>query len=195
MRYNAGRIAHSLLTGFVVRPFIHRPRTLLARSRWFGSSSFEPLIALWCRCDLSVASPTLPVGRPSPNMVTRLLSQPGSAQAADPFKGFEIERVLSDSDRTKTMAVLGRCAFSALRLLYPLAYVPGARDMHRWSAKPEKAVLLLSRRPFHQSGVQAMLDNSPKSELQFQNDIYAKVQTYVATLFLANFCDNARPVS
>ncbi|DBA68691.1 TPA: hypothetical protein ACH3X2_013485 [Trebouxia sp. C0005] len=89
-------------------------------------------------------------------MVTRLLSGPGSAQAADPFKGFEIERVLSDSDRTKTMAVLGR-----------------------YTAKPEKAVLLLSRRPFHQSGVQAMLDSSPKSVLQFQNDIYAK---YTSTL-------------
>jgi hypothetical protein len=121
-------------------------------------------------------------------MVTRLLAtQPESAQAADPFKGFEIERVLSDSDRTKTMAVLGRCAFLALHLLYPLAYVLGARLLHRWSAKPEKAVLLLSRRPFHQSGVQAMLDSSPNSELQFQNDIYAKVQTYISMLFLANF--------
>lgn len=89
-------------------------------------------------------------------MVTRLLSQPGSAQVTDPFKGFEIERVLSDSDRTKTMAVLGR-----------------------WDAKPAMAVLLLSRRPFHQSGVQAMLDSSPKSDLQFQNDIYAK---YTSTL-------------
>ncbi|DBB03654.1 TPA: hypothetical protein ACH3X3_010981 [Trebouxia sp. C0006] len=90
-------------------------------------------------------------------MVTRLsATQPECAQAADPFKGFEIERVLSDSDRTKSMAVLGR-----------------------WSAKPEKAVLLLSRKPFHQSGVQAMLDSSPKSELQFRNDIYAK---YTSTL-------------
>lgn len=128
-------------------------------------------------------------------MVTRLLTQPGSAQAADPFKDFEIERVLSDSDRTKTMAVLGRCVFSALHLLYPVAYVPGARVMRRWSVKPDKAVLLLSRRPFHQSGVQAMLDSSPKSELQFQNDIYAKVQTYISKLFPASFCDNARAVS
>lgn len=125
-------------------------------------------------------------------MVTRLLSGPGSAQAADPFKGFEIERVLSDSDRTKTMAVLGRCIFSAWHLLHPLASVPGACVMHRYTAKPEKAVLLLSRRPFHQSGVQAMLDSSPKSVLQFQNDIYAKVQTYISTLYPANFCDNSR---
>ncbi len=129
-------------------------------------------------------------------MVTRLLAtQPGSAQAADPFKGFHIERVLSDSDCTKTMAVLGRCVSPALHLLYPLAYVTGVRVMHRWSAKPEKAVLLLSRRPFDESGVQAMLDSSPKSEIQFQNDIYAKVQTYTSMLFPASFCDNARAVS
>ncbi len=129
-------------------------------------------------------------------MVTRLsATQPEYAQAADPFKGFEIERVLSDSDRTKTMAVLGRCAFPVLHLKYPVAHVLYACVMYRWSAKPEKAVLLLSRKPFHQSGVQAMLDSSPKSELQFRNDIYAKVQTYISTFFLANFCDNARPVS
>ena len=129
-------------------------------------------------------------------MVTRLsATQPEYAQAADPFKGFEIESVLSDSDRTKTMAVLGRCAFPVLHLKYPVAHVLYACVMYRWSAKPEKAVLLLSRKPFHQSGVQAMLDSSPKSELQFRNDIYAKVQTYISTFFLANFCDNARPVS
>ena len=55
--------------------------------------------------------------------------------------------------------------------------------MCSWPAKPGKAVLLLSRRPFDQSAVQHLLDTSPESELQFQNDVYAKVcfqATYLA---------------
>lgn len=67
-----------------------------------------------------------------------------------------MDKILSESDRTKSMAVLGR-----------------------YADKPDKAVLLLSRRSFEPSAVQRLLETSPTSELQFHNDIYAK---YISTL-------------
>lgn len=68
------------------------------------------------------------------------------------FDDFQVDEVLSDSDRTKTMAVLGR-----------------------WGGKQDKAVVLLSRRPFDKASVQTLLHTSPSSKLQFENDVYAKV--------------------
>ena len=44
----------------------------------------------------------------------------------------------------------------------------------RWHDKPDKGIILLSRRPFDSANVQEMLATSPSSELEFQNDVYAK---------------------
>ncbi|KAL3145883.1 hypothetical protein ABBQ38_015253 [Trebouxia sp. C0009 RCD-2024] len=80
-----------------------------------------------------------------------------AASCVNPFANFEVEKVLSESDRTKYMALLGR-----------------------WRGKPDKGIILLSRRPFDSTKVQDMLATSPSSELLFKNDIYAKYASMVA---------------
>lgn len=56
---------------------------------------------------------------------------------------------------------------TAFHLIYSYASV-------RWHNKPDKGIILLSRRPFDSASVQEMLATSPSSELEFQNDVYAK---------------------
>ena len=90
------------------------------------------------------------------------------------FNGFQVERVLGESDRTKFVAVLGRYAeLENARDLQSISYE--TPSLLRWTSKPDQAVVLLSRRPFDTAGVQGLLETSLESELLFQNDVYCKV--------------------
>ncbi|DBB15780.1 TPA: hypothetical protein ACH3X3_003981 [Trebouxia sp. C0006] len=88
------------------------------------------------------------------------------------FNGFQVEKVLGESDRTKFVAVLGR-----------------------WTSKPDQAVVLLSRRPFDTAGVQGLLETSLESELLFQNDVYSKYTSMLAPAHGAITVDIIYPAS
>lgn len=96
-----------------------------------------------------------------------------ASNVPNPFVNFELEKVLSQSDRNKFIALLGRyesvCKACNIALLRIHSYAN-----FRWHDKPDKGIVLLSRRPFDATKVQAMLTTSPSSELKFQNDVYSK---------------------